>query len=267
VLGERPTPPSVFVPRVQWFADGGVTGSFPVHGFDTLLPRWPTFGLGLDHLQTAPRQEGPHRLAEWVTVPAQDAVPRAPSWRRITGPFSFGSALLAGATSWRDAMQADLPGWRGRVAIVRHTLDEGAAGLFLPQPAILALALRGHHAGTRLRERFTGPDGDDETQTQTDRYRWTRLRMALREYRRMSLDIAARQPLYSDLAARYRVPKALTTWFTPPVTPGTVDPAWPDAAATLTHLRALSAGGVLDWDTDFGAPPTEVDLRITPDGA
>ena len=266
VLGSPPAPTNVYVPRVQWFADGGLTSSFPVHAFDTLLPRWPTFGLNLDHLHTAPRPDEPHQLAEWVTLPEQDAAPRARSWRRVTGPFSYASALLGSASGWRDAMQADLPGWRGRVAIVRHTVAEGAATVFLPQPTILALALRGHQAGVRLRERFTGLDGDVQTQTQTDRYRWTRLRMALRQYRGLSLDIAARLPLYSELAARYQIPTALTTWFTPPVRPGTVDPAWPDAAATLTHLRALSAGGVLDWDTDYGAPPTEVDLRIMPDG-
>jgi hypothetical protein len=88
--------------------------------------------------------------------------------------------------------------------------------------------------------------------------------MAMREYRELSLDISARLPLYSDLAASYRVPAALTTWFTPPIAPGTIDPAWPDAAAAVTHLRALSAGGVLDWDTDYGAPPSDPDLRISP---
>src|SRR5262249_42076891 len=30
-----------------WFSDGGITSNFPVHLFDTPLPRWPTFGLNL----------------------------------------------------------------------------------------------------------------------------------------------------------------------------------------------------------------------------
>jgi hypothetical protein len=34
-------------------------------------------------------------------------------------------------------------------------------------------------------------------------------------------------------------------------------PAQPDALAALTHLRALTDGGVLDWDTDYGAPPRD----------
>ncbi len=266
VVGDRPAPTSVYVPRVQWFADGGLTGGMPVHTFDTLLPRWPTFALALDHLPNAPIEEGDLRLAEWISLPEQDAAPRARGWRRLRGVSGFVGGLLDSATTWNDAMQADLPGFRGRVAMVRHGAREASAGLFLDQPALLALALRGHEAGVRLRERFTGPDGDIAGQTQTDRYRWLRLRMALREYRGLSLDIGARLPMYTDLAATYRVPQALTDWFAPPLLPGTVDPAWPDAAATLTHLRALSAGGVLDWDTDYGAPPVQTDLRILPDG-
>ncbi|MFZ0161049.1 MAG: hypothetical protein WAL50_18620, partial [Kineosporiaceae bacterium] len=264
VLAPPPPPPTVFVPRVQWFSDGGLTSDVPIHFFDTLLPRWPTFGLHLDHVQTAPAEAGGQRLAEWITAPEQDAALRARSWRRVAGLGTFASALLSTAVGWRDAMQSDLPGFRGRIAVVRQGPGEGVDTLFMTQPAILELGLRGYHAGLALRERFTGRDGDVVGQTQTDRYRWIRLRMALREYRELSLDISARLPLFSDLAASYRVPGALTTWFTPPLEPGTTDPAWPDAAAAVTHLRALSAGGVLDWDTDYGAPPIDPDLRISP---
>ncbi len=264
VLAPPPPLPRVFVPRVQWFSDGGLTSNFPIHFFDTLLPRWPTFGLTLDQVQTAPATSAGHRLAEWLTVPEQDAAPRARSWRRVSGVGSFAGALLSTGLGWRDAMQSDLPGFRGRIAVVRQGAGEGGANLFMTQPAVLALGLRGYHAGLALRERFTGGDGEVAGQTQTDRYRWIRLRMALREYRELSLDISARLPLYSDLAASYRVPGALSSWFTPPLAPGTTDPAWPDAAAAVTHLRALSAGGVLDWDTDYGAPPVDPDLRISP---
>ncbi len=259
-------PAGVFVPRVQWFVDGGLTGGIAAQAFDTLLPRWPTFSIRLDDLPTSPLEDGATRLAEWVGLPEQDAAPRARSWQRLRGPASFAGALIASATSWRDTAVTDLPGFRGRIAVVRRSHAEKGSGLFPDQNAVLALALRGYHAGLSLRQRFTGPDGDVTGQTQTDRYRWIRLRMALREYREMSLDIGARLPLYSDLAGTYRVPGALSSWFTPPLPPGTVDPAWPDAAATITHLRALSAGGVLDWDTDYGAPPVEMDLRIVPEG-
>jgi hypothetical protein len=124
---------------------------------------------------------------------------------------------------------------------------------------VLRLALRGHHAGRELRERFTGHDGEVSAQTGTDRYRWIRIRTELRERRRESLTVAARLPLLSDLPGAYRVPTAVAGWFTPPIPPGRVDPAWADATAALTHLRALTADGVLGWDTDYGAPPTDPD--------
>jgi hypothetical protein len=79
----------------------------------------------------------------------------------------------------------------------------------------------------------------------------------LREQRDLSLAVAARLPLYGDLVATYRVPSDVAAWFTPPVPGGRVDPAWADASAALTHLRALTTDGVLDWDTDYGAPPRE----------
>ena len=30
-----------------WFSDGGITSNFPIHRFDALFPRWPTFGITL----------------------------------------------------------------------------------------------------------------------------------------------------------------------------------------------------------------------------
>ena len=32
---------------VVWFSDGGICSNFPLHLFDSPLPRWPTFGLNL----------------------------------------------------------------------------------------------------------------------------------------------------------------------------------------------------------------------------
>ena len=258
-----PAPAGVYVPRTHWFCDGAVTSDTPVHLFDTRLPRWPSFGLQLDHVPTSPVAQDDRLLAEWLSVPEQDAAHRPRPWRRLSGLAGYAQALVETSMGWRDGMRADLPGYRGRVALVRRGPGEDRHAWMLPQPTVLALALRGLHAGLQLRERFTGPDGEVPGQNQTDRYRWIRLRMALREYRALSLEIAARLPLYSDLAATYRVPSALSTWFTPPLLPGHIDPAWPEAAATVTHLRALSAGGVLDWDTDYGAPPIDPDLRLT----
>ena len=243
--------------RTHWFCDAGVSNSVPVNYFDVLLPRWPTFGLNVEPVP----QDAPEEL---LRLPGQDAAPSRRSWRSLESAASVVSAILDAAIGGRDRIQAEMPGFRGRIAIVRQLPGERGLGFLLPQETILAVALRGLRAGEALRERFTGSDDDVPGQTQTDRYRWIRLRMALREYRGMSVDIGARLPLYRDLASSYHVPAALSPWFDPPLPPAERDPIWADAGTVVTTLRAMSTGGVLDFDADRGAPPADPDLRLIP---
>jgi predicted acylesterase/phospholipase RssA len=241
--------------RTHWFADGGVAGNVPVSYFDALLPRWPTFGVsvqGADDDVPGPR----------LRMPAQDAAPARRTVRGLGSGVDLAAAVLDTVLGGRDATQAELPGFRGRLALVRRAAAERGRAFLLGDAAVLSLALDGLAAGTALRERFTGSDDDVPGQTQTDRYRWIRLRMALREYRTMSLDIGARLPLYRDLASVYHVPAALGPWFDPPLPPAERDPVWAEAVTVVTTLRALSTGGVLDFDVDRGAPPVDPDLRI-----
>ena len=46
-----------------WMSDGGLCSNFPIHLFDSFLPKWPTFGISLQtrskHWKELPR----HRLA------------------------------------------------------------------------------------------------------------------------------------------------------------------------------------------------------------
>jgi predicted acylesterase/phospholipase RssA len=245
------------VARLHWFTDGGLTSNAAVSTFDALLPRWPTFAFTLE-------DTAPELAQEIIRLPKQDAGAPHRAWRPIGGAAALFSALIDAGLSWRDSAQADMPGFRGRVALLRRTGTPAGGAWLLSQDAVLALAVRGLHAGTALRERFTGSDDQVPGQTQTDRYRWIRLRMALREYRNMSLGINARLPLYRDLASSYHVPAALSDWFDPPLPPAERDPAWADAASVVTTLRALSAGGVLDFDADRGAPPNAPDLRLLP---
>jgi hypothetical protein len=254
---DRPEQGSV---RLHWFSDGDLSAGMPVNAFDTLLPRWPTFGFRLQADGDESAAGSP--TTAWGELPAQDAARRPVHWAGATSTGAFARLVADTGRSWADASATDLPGLRGRVAQV--IAASGSQAPFLRQQQILTLALRGHAAGEALRERFVGPDGEVSAQTETDRYRWIRLRTALREYRGLSLSIGARLPLYSDLAAGYRVPAALAAWFPAGFEPGSRDPSWPEAAATVTHLRALSAGGVLDWDVELGAPPVDPDLRLIP---
>ena len=162
-----------------------------------------------------------------------------------------------GTVGWRDRADAERPGTRNRIGIVRRGR---APGPRVPQRRRGASAGDAWHAaGRELRERFSGPDGEVGAQTghrpvplDPDPLRTARPPPG-------ELAVAARLPLLTELTAPYRVPTAVIRWFTPPITPGRVDPAWADAAAALTHLRALTAEGVLDWDTDSGTPPPDPD--------
>lgn len=60
--------------RVHWFSDGGITSNFPIHFFDSLLPRWPTFGLSLQPYPPGDTTE--------VWLPEQDASTTARTTRR-----------------------------------------------------------------------------------------------------------------------------------------------------------------------------------------
>lgn len=228
-------------PRVHWFSDGGITSNFPIHFFDQLLPRRPTFGLALQ-----PYPPGDDRD---VWLPEQDASTTGTPWRGI-GPVShFLSAVLDTALGWRDTMQSALPGYRGRIAHVRVGANEGGTNLFMRPETILALARRGAEAGRLLRTRFT-------EDAKTDRYRWIRMRLAMREYQQLAEQAAQRGALYRELADRYEIPEDLYGWFGTPPVDG--DPHAREIATTLDALAGLPRG---PFD---GEPPVDPDLRLTP---
>ncbi|MCE6999810.1 patatin-like phospholipase family protein [Saccharothrix sp. S26] len=230
-------------PRVHWFSDGGITSNFPIHFFDTLLPRWPTFGLSLQSYPPGDDRD--------VWLPEQDASTDGTPWRGIGLVQHFASAILNTMLDWRDTMQSALPGYRGRIAHVRVGALEGGTNLFMRPETIRALAERGARAGRLLRTRFTEDDA-----TKTDRYRWIRMRLAMREYRQLARQAADRTTLYHDLTARYRIPEDLHAWFEHP--PAGTDPNAGEIGLTLDALGAVP-DGPLD-----GEPPIDPDLRLTP---
>ncbi|MEV1114822.1 patatin [Actinosynnema sp. NPDC049800] len=229
-------------PRVHWFSDGGITSNFPIHFFDNLLPRWPTFGLSLQSYPPGDDRD--------VWLPEQDASTGGTPWRGIGLVQHFASAILNTMLDWRDTMQSALPGYRGRIAHVRVGALEGGTNLFMRPETIRALAERGAEAGRLLRTRFTEDDS-----TKTDRYRWIRMRLAMREYQQLADQSGDRAALYRDLTARYRIPEDLHAWFT---TPPDTDPNAREIGLTLDALGAVPAG---PFD---GEPPIDPDLRLTP---
>jgi predicted acylesterase/phospholipase RssA len=228
--------------RVHWFSDGGITSNFPIHFFDSLLPRWPTFGLSL--------QSYPNGDTAEVWLPEQDASTKGTRYASLTSMPRFLLSILDTFLDWRDTMQSGLPGYRGRIAHVRQAEDEGGTNLFMPPATIRKLALRGQRAGDLLRERF-------EQQHNTDRYRWIRLRLALREYQELGAQAEDREALYSELLARFQIPEALHEWFRTPPAGG--DPYRAEIELALDDVGRLKDDGPFD-----GVPPVDPDLRLTP---
>ena len=173
------------VAQPLWWSDGGITSNFPVHLFDSALPRWPSFGLNLGtHPAGQPTQD--------VWLPQDWNVQLAPAGTLGGGFTSLLGAVLGAARNWRDTLQSAMPGFRSRVAAVRQHPSEGGVSLFMPRATVAALALRGAVAGARLRERFR----DD---AQWERHRWLRLRVAASALEDTRARLVRARPLYEGL--------------------------------------------------------------------
>lgn len=256
---EWPPPGKVRV-ETLWFSDGGITSNFPVHLFDTPLPGWPTFGLNLgSHPYGFPHQD--------VWLPQDWQATFAPATDLGRSATGFAGAILDTARSWRDTMQTGMPGYRGRVAWVRQRPDEGGTNLYMPRDIIASMALRGALAGARLSRRF----GD---QSQWDRYRWLRLRVALDNMHNLRRATRRSKPFYDDILTRrekfldgidgeylYDPFSGDIDWYSP------TDPQfWQEADTLLTSLAAPSPqaspdpGDILTVD----CPRPQPDLRQIP---
>jgi predicted acylesterase/phospholipase RssA len=148
----------------HWFSDGGIASNFPIHLFDSWIPRRPTFGINLRD-SALPSQkaftpaalaaEDRRRLRNGVLLPkpenSRDA--RAPM-TEITDLGSFLGALLGIAQNYRDNTQAALPGYRERIAHVY--LDEGEGGLNLKMPGetLEKIVAKGDEAARRFLTEF-----------------------------------------------------------------------------------------------------------------
>lgn len=181
-----------------WFSDGGITSNFPVHFFDSLLPRRPTFGINLRHFhpdhEPAPGVVVPE--AEKVYLPLTNRGGIDEWWSRfdegksgLAAVLSFLGAIKTTALNWGDNEQMKVPGYRDRVAHISHSTSEGGMNLDMPGQIVDALSERGRIAGERLRTAFTTP-GDANRQTDWRNHKWVRLRTsaalmdeALREIR------------------------------------------------------------------------------------
>lgn len=158
-----------------WFSDGGIGSNMPLHLFDAMLPRHPTFAVNLkqphpDHgIQPADaRNDGGRiylaeddrggRLRYW---PEPDLVDdweqRDPASRdkpALAGLTGFLKSIVATMQNWRDEILFPTPGFRDRIVQISQQPDEGGMNLTMAAETITALAEAGGMAADRLIARF-----------------------------------------------------------------------------------------------------------------
>jgi predicted acylesterase/phospholipase RssA len=135
--------------EVCWFSDGGIGSNFPVHFFDGLLPRRPTFGINLRPFHPDYPKD-PADESKNVRFPTATGQGVAPTWAPISNAFSFAATILRTMQSWVDNTQMRLPGYRDRVVHVFLDPEEGGMNLDMPAPLIQNLSRRGQAAGDKL---------------------------------------------------------------------------------------------------------------------
>ena len=162
-----------------WMSDGGLCSNFPIHLFDALVPRWPTFGIALEkHNANKP---------EPVWLPDAHYEGRADTWARdiepdphlkvrTTGARRLAAFLLAvwnTTWAWNDQSLKRMPGVRDRVVRIRLKDGEGGVNLRMTRPEILHLANKyGRPAGQAFVHKFVQGPGWDE-------HRWVRFNRTL----------------------------------------------------------------------------------------
>ena len=232
-------------PRRCWFSDGGICSNFPIHLFDSVWPRWPTFGITLGKYD-AER----HREPVWLPQGARQGILR--EFGEIATLPSFLCAIVGTMKDWRDGLQTVLPGYRERVVRIALRKDEGGLNLDMPPAKIRRLFGYGREAGENLRDRFD-----------FDAHRWRRYLVAMGRLESVLEQVEGswtdredgREPLpdflarYADAPAEYRQTRE-----------------WRDAAARDTEDLMHGADGWLARRSLRGdsLPKPDPEFRITP---
>jgi hypothetical protein len=168
------------------FSDGGISSNFPVHFFDTPLPRRPTFAINLAGFEA---EEKPVKDDPSVSVvePVPATGRAVETWKEIDSMFGLFISIKDAMQNWRDNSQARLPGFRERVIHVKLADGEGGLNLAMEKDKIVELNDRGRYAGTRLVELFSGAPADQPpVLTESwDHHRWARLRVSLSALERL----------------------------------------------------------------------------------
>jgi hypothetical protein len=166
-----------------WFSDGGISSNFPVHLFDSLLPRWPTFGMKLEDFPKGyPGEE--HR----TYMPFRNVEGSADAWSRFDEQAGglgrlagFAESLIDAAMNWNDNVLSRLPGNRDRIVRIRLRDGEGGMNLNMGHEKIRTLGNAGDQAATRIVDRFVYeiPPLPNGNPMGWENHRWIRARLLM----------------------------------------------------------------------------------------
>ena len=167
-------------PEQVWFSDGGICSNFPLHLFDSPLPRWPTFALDLADIR--PDREGDPRR---VWMPSTNRGGIAFGWTRLDchrtwSIMSFLFSIVDSARNWVDSLQAMVPGYRDRIAHIFLDGSQGGLNLTMSAAVVNEIADYGNEAGEKLVDRFAkGIDNGMPTNMNWENHRWVRYRSTM----------------------------------------------------------------------------------------
>jgi predicted acylesterase/phospholipase RssA len=163
-------------PERAWFSDGGISSNFPIHFFDSALPRWPTFGLNL-----GPGEDlDPSAQTKNIWAPKTNASGLRPRWSHIASVPGFIRSILDTMQNWSDNAQTRVPGYRDRIVLIKHTKKEGGINLNMDPELIRQFSERGRVAGKFLANRFsTEPSSNPGDKLSWENHRWLRYRSVM----------------------------------------------------------------------------------------
>jgi hypothetical protein len=160
------------------FSDGGITSNFPIHLFDSSLPRRPTFGLQLTSFD---KGDGPDPKDPGHSVEGPPAVgdPTTEMRSDIDGTGGFLTAIKDAMQNWRDNLQGELPGYRERIVQIKMARGEGGMNLAMTDDQVKQLTARGEVAGERLATAFSGDGPEPEWTKHWNDHRFARYRVVM----------------------------------------------------------------------------------------
>ncbi len=138
-------------PRIRrcLFSDGGISSNFPIHFFDSFLPRRPTFGIALASWEKERHGE------ERVHLPQRGRQSTDLAVREVKLLRNFLSAILNTAKDWQDTLQSLLSGYAERIVEIRlDDASEGGMNLTMDPDTIARLSEYGREAGRTLVTEF-----------------------------------------------------------------------------------------------------------------